>query len=132
MEKMLGKRNANKLLVSTLLICLSFAPLIPLSLAIPDENSVPISDDQTLIAPAPDNATGSTEDESPVLIQQRDDGTNATDSSITPTEEKQGDETNLIATNTAPDTPILLGGAIAFAAAIAVIACLATIRRRRK
>ncbi len=129
---MLGKSKTDQLLVSTLLICLLFAPLVSLSLATPDENSVPADNGQMLIAPGPDNATGSTEDESQVLIQQRDDGTNATDSSAPPNEEKQGDEPNLIAINTGTDSTILLGGALALVVGIALVACLVAVRRRSK
>jgi len=126
MENMLTKINANKLLVSTLLIAFLCAPMVAIALAAPDD------DGQTLISPAPEDEPSPTSDGTPVLIQQRDSDTNATDSSTTPTEKQSEDEPNLIATNTAAYNTALIAGAIALAAAIALGASIAVIRRRKK
>jgi hypothetical protein len=129
---MLIKTNANKLLVSTLLIAFLSIPLVSMALATPDDNSAATDDGQMLIAPAPEDEPAPTSDQSPVLIQQRDSDTNATDSSTTPTEGKSGDEPNLIATNTKSDSNVLIAGTVAIASAIALGASFAVIRRRRK
>jgi len=126
MENMLTKINANKLLVSTLLIAFLCAPMVSMALAAPDD------DGQTLISPAPEDEPAPTADGNPLLIQQRDSDANATDSSATPTEGQFEDETNLIATNTAPDNTVLVAGTVALAAALALVASIALIRRRKK
>lgn len=132
MEKMLTRINASKLLVSTLLIAFLCVPIVSIALAVPDDNSAVVGDGQTLIAPAPEDEPATTSTGDPVLIQQRDSDTNATDSSAPPTEEQSEDEPNLIAGNTASDNTALVVGTVALAAAIALGASVAVIRRRKK
>jgi hypothetical protein len=119
-KKMLTpKANPKRLLVSTVLIVLLCAPFVSAALA--EDSRTPASDDSAV----------ATTDGEPVLIQQRD--ANATnDNSTAPTDAQAEDEGNLIATNTAPDNTALVAGAAAAALAIAVGACVAVVRLRKK
>jgi len=133
---MLIKLKLKKPLVSALLIGFLCASFVSMAFAAPDDQSqaadAAIDNGQNLIAPAPENAETSTSDENPVLIQPRDSSTNATDSSATPTEGGAEDEQNLIATYTGSDNALLVAGAVALAAVIALAASVAVLRRRKK
>jgi uncharacterized protein HemX len=128
---MLTKTNANKLLVSILLIAILCAPMVTMAFANPDEKSKEADDGQMLIAPAPEDEPAPASDENPLLIQQRDGDTNQTDSSTTPTEGQSQDEPNLISTNTASDNTLLVAGTIALVAAIALAASFVVVRHKK-
>ncbi len=134
---MLKKLKLKKPLISTLLLALLCALFVSIAFAAPDDQSqaadaAMIDGGQNLIAPAPESEGTPTSDGNPVLIQQRDSSNNATDSSATPAEGGAEDEQNLIATNTGSDNALLVAGAVALAAVIALVASVAVIHRRKK
>ncbi len=125
-----------KPLVYALLTALLCVPLVSIAFAEPDGQSqaadAAVDNGQNLIAPAPENEETPTSEENPILIQPRDSSTNATDSSATPTEGGTEDEQNLIANYTGSDNALLVAGAVALAAVIALAASVAVLRRRKK
>ncbi len=125
-----------KPLVYALLTALLCVPLVSIAFAEPDGQSqaadAAVDNGQNLIAPAPENEETPTSEENPILIQPRDSSTNATDSSATPTEGGAEDEQNLIANYTGSDNALLVAGAVALAAVIALAASVAVLRRRKK
>ncbi len=133
---MLTKLKLKKPLVFASLVALLFVPFVSIAFAEPDGQSqaadTSVDNGQNLIAPAPGNEETPTSEENPILIQPRDTSTNETDSSATPTEGGTEDEQNLIANYTGSDNALLVTGAVALAAVVALVASVAVLRRRKK
>jgi hypothetical protein len=119
-----SKLTPKKLLVSATLLALLCFSFVSTALAqtIPEDRS-PVSGDSS---PAADNPEGL-----PVLIQQQDRNPTS-DNSTAPSDAQTGDESSLIATNTAPDNTALVVGGLAVALAVAVGASVVVIWRRKK
>jgi hypothetical protein len=119
-----SKLSPKKLLVSATLLallCLSFVSTA-LAQTIPEDRR-PVSGDSSSAADNPDGL--------PVLIQQEDSNPTS-DNSTAPSDAQTGDESSLIATNTAPDNTALVVGALAVALAVAVGASVVVLRRHKK